>query len=736
MWGQAERLARLSDQKRLVKPDGETAYGGSVKYGKQAIGWTIWHGTGSGATYDRVMAGHEKSDAFYSARIRIATLDKAHWSLLRSHENKKFAKRLMCFVLDEAHSYDGVFGANVHYFLKRMYMASEILGQRRPGLFLASATLSFARKFAATLLSLDKETEIIHIEDSTTQKIDLVSAVDAVKHLSKPPADGLLRMVLLLNGQDETAALVPFIGSDKQLGTEANAIYFSESKYLSKILKRKLEAQRRKRTYLIYDADLPPKERRERERRLNDPAVCGTTVLATSALELGVDIEGLDACFIDQIPPSRADLLQRIGRVGRRANRPGLVILGLSAEPHNQHILEDPSAAFRLDQSRAIPIPLHLDMLKWKHILAAYAEWEWELKRGEAREGEFSFALGRHFDESRPREDLLRLYEERYGSVVDMQDTFWVHQGFRASASKGKIPLMVDNKEVARIEDLAIFRDAHPEAVFLGHDLTRYRVVDYIGEWKVARWEHPGSDAVLGKWLHSIKAVQVEREPKHVTTRGSWDKCFKQYEVKRFIDGNGCPKKGCLEFGVWDYIRNWQGYTEIDLTTNQKRKVSLAEVTQRFSLALERGDRFPFLHNLSYRTQGWQWNFGSVALPRSDVDWQRSLGNLVGSLLEHFLAEVVESRVADMGVQLELPGRELQVLDSTPGGNGLSETLLTEGRLGTAFENCLRALSKFKGKGAAERFDKYALALCHEKPVHSVEEVMHVVRELHVRWTG
>jgi DEAD/DEAH box helicase domain-containing protein len=440
MWGQAERLARLSDQKRLAKPDGETAYGGSVKYGKQVIGWTIWHGTGSGATYDRVMAAHEKSDAFKLARIRIATLDKAHWSLLRSHENKKFAKRLTCFVLDEAHTYDGVFGANVHYFLKRVYMGCEILGQRRPGLFLASATLSSARKFAATLLSLEQETDIVHIEDSTKQKIDVVPAADTAKHLSKPPTDGLLRMVLLLNGQDESAALVPFMGNDKQVGTEPNAIYFSQSKYLSKRLKMELEGERGKRTYVIYDADLPPKQRREMERRLNDPAVRGTTVLATSALELGVDIEGLDACFMDQIPPSRADLLQRIGRVGRRADRPGLVLLRLSAEPHDQHILEDPCAAFRLDRSSALPIPLHLDMIKWKHILAAYAEWKWELQRGEAREGDFSYALGQHFGESRSKDDLHRLYEERYGSVVDMQDTFWVHQVSAQARAREKFP--------------------------------------------------------------------------------------------------------------------------------------------------------------------------------------------------------------------------------------------------------------------------------------------------------
>ena len=463
------------------------------------------------------------------------------------------------------------------------------------------------------------------------------------------------------------------------------------------------------------------------ERKLNDSAVCGTTVLATSAFELGVDIEGLDACFIDQIPPSRADLLQRIGRVGRRANRPGLVLLRLSAEPHDQHILDDPCAAFRLDLSKPLPIPLRLDMLKWKHMLAAFSEWKSELGSGDVPEAGFSSSLGCHFGKSRSKDDLLSLY-------VDMEGHFWVYKGFRASA--GKIPFKEGNREVARIDDIAIFRDAHPEAVYLGHDLTRYRVVDYQGDWKVARWEHPESDAVLGKWLRSIKAVQVEREPKHVITRGSWEEHFKQYEIKRFNDEKGCPKKGCLEFRVWDYVRKWQAYTEIDLKTNQKRRVSLTEVTQRFNLALERGNRFPFLHNLSYRTQGWQRDFGTVTLTRTDPEGQSLLGNLTASILEHFFADVVESRVADVGVQLDLPGHQLQVLDSTPGGNGLSGTLLTEGRMPSAFQYCIRALSKFKGKGGTERFNKYSLALCHEKPGHSPEEVMYVVRELHMRWSG
>ena len=174
MWGQSDRLARLSEPGLLVRPDGLTAYAGSIRYKDRTIGWTIWHGRGIGATYNPIMADHEKTSAFQSARIRIATLDKAHWSLFRSAENKRFASRLSSLVIDEAHSYSGVFGANVHYFLKRLFLTSEVLGRRRPGVFLASATLSSARKFAATLLSLEDETAIAHIEDSTQQEITLI----------------------------------------------------------------------------------------------------------------------------------------------------------------------------------------------------------------------------------------------------------------------------------------------------------------------------------------------------------------------------------------------------------------------------------------------------------------------------------------------------------------------------------------------------------------------------------
>ena len=428
-------------------------------------------------------------------------------------------------------------------------------------------------------------------------------------------------------------------------------------------------------------------------------------------------------------------MLQRIGRVGRRPDRPGLVLLSLSVEPHDQQLLENAAQAFCLNLIRPLPIPLHVEMLRWRHALAAFQEWIDDLKKHRVDWVVFNGALETHFGFSKaPTYPKLKSdFETSYGSVVDMNNKFWVHSGFRATASQGKIPLKEGKQEVALIEDVAIFRDAHPEAVYLGHDSARYRVVAYDIDWKQARWEHPGSDMVLAKWLGSIRAIQVKREPKLVTTQGTWDERFEAYEI---TVGKYGQKRGRLSFGAWNYVRKWQGYKEIDLKTNKTRKVPLAQVAQRFRAALERGESFPFLHDLTYRTQGWQWDFGTVTLPLSDVVSLRLLGNLAGHIVEHFFADVVESRIADFRVHLDLPAKQLQVLDTTPGGNGLSEALLTDDRVRSALQNCIATLAKIEGKGSHKKFEKYVVTLCREAPTHSLEEVTHVFRELYKCWSG
>lgn len=372
MWSQADRIAKMSDKETLAK-QGILSWGGNIEIGNKRIGWSVWKGVGRGEARDESMRAHMGTDTFKNARIRIATLDKAHFSLLSESD---YVKRLSCFVIDEAHMYHGMFGANVHFFLKRLFAACELCGCERPKVFLSSATLSDAIKFGQDIADIDSGEDIILIEDSIKQEIDLVAFEKAIKMLDSPPKGGLLRVVFLLDEEHGKSDNDKFLKDSTLLGSNLNVIYFSESKFYSKILAQHLKSKRKSdpRKPIIYDADLPPQQRRKLEQDFNSGKAQGITLLATNALELGVDIEGLDICVIDKLPPARQDLLQRIGRVGRREGQPGLVILSASMTPHDRRLITKPKEFFRLDTTKTLPLPKHVDMLRWKHIMAAFNE--------------------------------------------------------------------------------------------------------------------------------------------------------------------------------------------------------------------------------------------------------------------------------------------------------------------------------------------------------------------------
>jgi len=108
-------------------------------------------------------------------------------------------------------------------------------------------------------------------------------------------------------------------------------------------------------------------------------------------------------------------------RLGRRGNRPGLILLRLSSEPHDRQILDDPIAAFKLDDARPLQIPIHLDLLRYKHALAVYTEWMDRLKKRLIRWDDFNAAITGHFgfDPAPHYAELKGAFEDRFGTLVD-----------------------------------------------------------------------------------------------------------------------------------------------------------------------------------------------------------------------------------------------------------------------------------------------------------------------------
>ncbi len=141
LWGQAKRLADMSESGSLVefKDMAGVCFAGTIQISDTKIPWSVWYGT----TECNYMERHAKSEAFSNARLRLSTLDKVHWSLMRKKE-AGFLSRLRGFIVDEAHSWHGLSGANVRAMINRLRLSMDVLGCNHPSFFLASATLADA----------------------------------------------------------------------------------------------------------------------------------------------------------------------------------------------------------------------------------------------------------------------------------------------------------------------------------------------------------------------------------------------------------------------------------------------------------------------------------------------------------------------------------------------------------------------------------------------------------------
>lgn len=731
LWGQANRLARMSEPTSLVRYDGleGVCFAGTLKLSGAGIPWSVWYGT-SGCNF---MKEHAKHRAFTQARIRVSTLDKVHWSLMRDSE-ADFLSRLAGIVVDEAHSWHGLAGASVRAMINRLRLSMDMLGSNHPAFFLASATLAGPATFAESLTG-SPAASFLEVDDRGASKASLVPALKVPALLRAPGKPGLLRRyVLLMQPDPAPLAARKVLGDPDHLGQEANALCFVQSKFVGHRLREDLHRTLGDRDIIAYDGDLPPKDRRKVEGDLFKQDGSPKIIVGTSALELGVDLPTLDVVVMDDLPPRRSDLIQRLGRVGRSSDRPGLAILCLGYSPSDERLIEEPLATFAVEKMKPLPLPLHLEVVRLRAMSAAFDEWRWRIKWQQATWNDFNVALERYFQWAPSIRELKQRCDEVLGDVVDLDDGAWYYKGFRASTSQGKRCLRLDSDRktaVATIEDIAIFRDAHPEGVYLGHRGASYRIKRYVGNWDMATWTSP-TGIVLGKYMKGLQFICVSKEDPTVATRGRWNDSFTLDEPKDLPTDHDAPARGKLTFGAFTYIRKFDGYQEIDLRGRAKTKtVTLAEIAERFSEAMERGDEFPFLHHFSYRTKGWKWGVSRVL----DAPTRSTLAPLLGPLLQGFFCDAVECSRCDLQTTLDAQTGELRVVDGTPGGNGLSEALLNDGRIASALKAAAKQV-KAQGRKSAKSFRRYLAEECRVDSEIAAKEIVDAIEQMARAWHG
>src|SRR5215470_5964051 len=266
------------------------------------------------AVVDSDTAHHQRAWARRYGTYLLTTPDMLHYSLLPQHERwSGFLRRLRYVIVDECHGYSGVFGAHVAHVLRRLRRVAAYHAE--PGgpdltFVLASATISEPATAAELLTGLKAEAVTA---DAAPRGAVTFALWEPPLTAVRGDADAPLRRGIVAEIADLLVDLVrddvpvlAFIRSRRGAEAAAAAARSRLTEAGQPALAERVAA---------YRSGYLPQERRELEEALRAGAI--TAMAATPALELGINITGLDAVIIAGWPGTRAALWQQAGRAGR-----------------------------------------------------------------------------------------------------------------------------------------------------------------------------------------------------------------------------------------------------------------------------------------------------------------------------------------------------------------------------------------------------------------------------------
>jgi ATP-dependent helicase YprA (DUF1998 family) len=386
------------------------------------------------ATYDGDTPQRERGRVRREARIVLSNPDMLHTGILPHHPQwAELLGGLRYVVLDELHTYRGVFGSHVANVLRRLQRICRFYGSN-PRFLCTSATLANPQELAQRLI----EAPVTLLDDDGSPQGE--------RHFvfyNPPVVDpslGLRRSSLL-----ESEAIAATL-----LAHDVQTVVFARSRLSVEVLLTYLrerageggkggkggKGERRGTgadlpgpsfTFFPSFPSLPspiagyrggylPLERRAIEQGLRNGAV--RAVVSTNALELGIDIGGLDAAVLVGYPGAIASTWQQAGRAGRQAGV-SLAVLVASASALDQYIVTHPEYVLARSPEHGLINPDNLAILA-SHLACAAFELPF---RGEERFGQVAFT-----------DELLACLAETGDVQQHGGDWFWMGEGYPAQA--------------------------------------------------------------------------------------------------------------------------------------------------------------------------------------------------------------------------------------------------------------------------------------------------------------
>ncbi|MFE0650212.1 DEAD/DEAH box helicase [Streptomyces sp. NPDC059534] len=316
------------------------------------------------AVYDGDTPVEEREWVRQYANYVLTNPDMLHRGILPSHPRwSSFLRALRYVVIDECHTYRGVFGSHVAQVVRRLRRICARYGSE-PVFLLASATSAEPARAAARLTGLP----VTEVSDDASPRGELVFA------LWEPPLTELHGERGAPVRRTATAETADLLTDLTRQGVRSVAFVRSRrgAELISVIAQERLAETDRAlaRRVAAYRGGYLPEERRALEQALHSGELLG--LAATTALELGVDVSGLDAVVIAGYPGTRASLWQQAGRAGR-SGEGALAVLVARDDPLDTFLVHHPEAIFEQPVESTVLDPDNPYVLA-PHLCAAAAE--------------------------------------------------------------------------------------------------------------------------------------------------------------------------------------------------------------------------------------------------------------------------------------------------------------------------------------------------------------------------
>ena len=355
-------------------------------------------------TYDGDTPAAARRAVRQAGHIVVTNPDMLHSGILPHHTKwVKLFENLKYIVIDEIHTYRGVFGSNLANVLRRLLRLCEFYGSH-PQFILCSATIANPKELAETLIG--RPVTLVDENGAPMGERHFVFYNPPVINRQLGIREGAIHVTRNISGTLLKNGIQSITFARSRLTVEVL------TKYLKDLVRDPLGNAGRVRG---YRGGYLPGERRAIERGLRAGQV--DAVVSTNALELGIDIGALDACVMCGYPGTIASAWQQAGRAGRRKGV-SIVFFIASSAAIDQYIVNHPDYLLQKSPENALLNPDNLYILMSHFKCAAF---------------ELPFAREDHFGNAQGTEEILEYLSEE-GILHEAEGRYhWSAEDFPAS---------------------------------------------------------------------------------------------------------------------------------------------------------------------------------------------------------------------------------------------------------------------------------------------------------------